>query len=700
MGNFDDSINDTSEFFSSADNGLYDFNGNKIGTAPANINPSFLIWWDGDLEREILSRTTILKYDAAKGEKKNLEGFSAVHCGDKDAPALSVDLLGDWREEICYPTEDNGTLRIFMTTYPTEYKIPTLLHDTQYREAIAWQNVGYNQPPHPKFYVGKAALADNGKYLAPAAGFDTVSMVGPEPAFVYPTHAEGSEGTFTVTVRAVGDVSGVISSQEVEGGSEYSYGYPRYILRDGFVYETSPNTTGAHFGATIANVTKDTTVKVTYTKKYSGVVYLEDIDKEVGSKGAGTRASTCLAQDNSSYTSDYILKPGITYTIVVGYQKSYRGSSFVADGKTLFTVTKDGEGAVAGTWGTYAIKDVTVENESPLSTVAGPNKTYDPLDTIVIINETAQAKEAESYDMTALEGTVLSVTGAASVSSDAVTITGVQNDDGNKKPSGYITFTAPAYGTLSLKFESSGTRTDGNLPRLYYCMDVGDMTKNNSSKFFQATGANAPLDVELNVTEGTTYYLFGYLYRYTSDFYYTIKDVSFKPAFLGYPITFKDYDGTVLITKDVAAGVIPDYDGIPQRDADDMYEYEFASWSPELHEVTGAAEYVASYTKKDREHSIVEVIGSYKDVVAIKKLTDSSGDAYLIITAESNIGELVLYSAVYDVDGRLVAVGSKKYNVDAGETRIDLTKPEICEGEAYKLMLWDHDNFPVIESVQ
>src|SRR6185436_2566998 len=23
-----------------------------------------------------------------------------------------------------------------------------------YREAIAWQNVGYNQPPHPSFYIG------------------------------------------------------------------------------------------------------------------------------------------------------------------------------------------------------------------------------------------------------------------------------------------------------------------------------------------------------------------------------------------------------------------------------------------------------------------------------------------------------------------------------------------------------------------
>jgi rhamnogalacturonan endolyase len=23
------------------------------------------------------------------------------------------------------------------------------MHDRQYREAIAWQNVAYNQPPHP-----------------------------------------------------------------------------------------------------------------------------------------------------------------------------------------------------------------------------------------------------------------------------------------------------------------------------------------------------------------------------------------------------------------------------------------------------------------------------------------------------------------------------------------------------------------------
>ena len=33
-------------------------------------------------------------------------------------------------------------------------RIYTLMHDPQYRDAIAWQNVAYNQPPHASFLLG------------------------------------------------------------------------------------------------------------------------------------------------------------------------------------------------------------------------------------------------------------------------------------------------------------------------------------------------------------------------------------------------------------------------------------------------------------------------------------------------------------------------------------------------------------------
>ena len=39
-------------------------------------------------------------------------------------------------------------LNIFTTNIPTDYRVPTLMHDHIYRMGVAWQNVGYNQPPH------------------------------------------------------------------------------------------------------------------------------------------------------------------------------------------------------------------------------------------------------------------------------------------------------------------------------------------------------------------------------------------------------------------------------------------------------------------------------------------------------------------------------------------------------------------------
>ncbi|MET9816033.1 hypothetical protein [Streptomyces sp. NPDC006355] len=65
-------------------------------------------------------------------------------------PSLSGDILGDRREEVIWPTSDNTALRIYSTPYQTKTRITTILHDTQYRTALAWQNTAYNQPPAPQ----------------------------------------------------------------------------------------------------------------------------------------------------------------------------------------------------------------------------------------------------------------------------------------------------------------------------------------------------------------------------------------------------------------------------------------------------------------------------------------------------------------------------------------------------------------------
>ena len=135
--------------------GLRDAKGREIGARPRSQN--FLVWWDGDLLRETLDRNRIAKWNWESGREDSLfvaEG-AASNNGSKATPTLSADLFGDWREEVILRASDNSSLRIYTTTLPTSHRLPTLMHDPQYRVAIAWQNVGYNQPPHPGFFLGQ-----------------------------------------------------------------------------------------------------------------------------------------------------------------------------------------------------------------------------------------------------------------------------------------------------------------------------------------------------------------------------------------------------------------------------------------------------------------------------------------------------------------------------------------------------------------
>ncbi|MCR3750434.1 rhamnogalacturonan lyase family protein [Lentzea californiensis] len=140
------------ESWSSADSQLRNTRGETVGRKPSSAN--FLIWWDGDPSRELLDGTHVDKYGTG-GDTRLLTG-SNVHSnnGTKSTPSLSGDILGDWREEVIWPTSDNRALRVYSTPNQTDRRIPTLMHDPMYRAAIAWQNTAYNQPPHPSFHIG------------------------------------------------------------------------------------------------------------------------------------------------------------------------------------------------------------------------------------------------------------------------------------------------------------------------------------------------------------------------------------------------------------------------------------------------------------------------------------------------------------------------------------------------------------------
>ena len=118
---------------------------------PGSCN--FTIYWDADPLAELLDHVSISKWNwNAESTDLLLKAEGVVsNNGTKGNPCLSGDILGDWREEVIWPSEDQTELRIYSTTIPAVDRRATWMNDRQYRLAIAWQNVAYNQPPHPSF---------------------------------------------------------------------------------------------------------------------------------------------------------------------------------------------------------------------------------------------------------------------------------------------------------------------------------------------------------------------------------------------------------------------------------------------------------------------------------------------------------------------------------------------------------------------
>ena len=114
---------------------------------------NFTIYWDADPLAELLDHVSISKWNWNTESTDLLLKAEGVvsNNGTKGNPCLSGDILGDWREEVIWASEDQTELRIYSTTIPAVDRRATWMNDRQYRLAIAWQNVAYNQPPHSSF---------------------------------------------------------------------------------------------------------------------------------------------------------------------------------------------------------------------------------------------------------------------------------------------------------------------------------------------------------------------------------------------------------------------------------------------------------------------------------------------------------------------------------------------------------------------
>ena len=121
----------------------YDKNGgtDAMWLQSAQANPK-IQRWNGS------SFTDIMSFNSATYNYAQTANYT------KATPCLQADFLGDWREElVLWNKKDSAEVMIFTTWTPTEYAVPTLMHDHVYRMGVAWQNTAYNQPPHLGYYL-------------------------------------------------------------------------------------------------------------------------------------------------------------------------------------------------------------------------------------------------------------------------------------------------------------------------------------------------------------------------------------------------------------------------------------------------------------------------------------------------------------------------------------------------------------------
>lgn len=123
------------------------------------IPTSFRIYFDGDLQDELLNGPVVSKFNQQNRKIETyFDGETSLgligNQSAKNYPNLVADLFGDWREEMIFRSErDSSKIYILSTPVTTPHRLYTLMHDAQYRQAVAWQNTAYNLAPHPGYYL-------------------------------------------------------------------------------------------------------------------------------------------------------------------------------------------------------------------------------------------------------------------------------------------------------------------------------------------------------------------------------------------------------------------------------------------------------------------------------------------------------------------------------------------------------------------
>ena len=227
MANFDPERDDAL-WQASAWPNIFDKDGNSVvaektwgGGAAAQDR----LYWTGTLGDDFWGKGVLETWNPSSKNFDRLIGcvnggnytYGKTNNASKNNASLLGDVFGDWREEVICWSEGGTTgyqLVVNATNYQTDYIVPHLLDDIDYRAQIIAENCCYNQPPHLGYNLRESKkikaetfevenTPDNiGKYWG--AFYVTYPVIIPEGVTAYSvTGYEYREGYDTLKVSAL-----------------------------------------------------------------------------------------------------------------------------------------------------------------------------------------------------------------------------------------------------------------------------------------------------------------------------------------------------------------------------------------------------------------------------------------------------------------------------------------------------------------
>ena len=114
---------------------------------------------------------------------------------------------------------------------------------------------------------------------------------------------------------------------------------------------------------------------------------------------------------------------------------------------------------------------------------------------------------------------------------------------------------------------------------------------------------------EIPVKEGDAQYSYTFT-GWTPEISAVTGDITYKAVYEQtvneYTVTWKNWDGTVLLAGSVPYGTVPTYSREqPIKEGDAEHNYTFSGWTPEITAVTSDAEYTAVFTENINTYTVV-----------------------------------------------------------------------------------------------